>query len=107
VENLRGDLTMRRTRFNPEEKVAILREHLEKNVSVPDICEKYRIHPNQFYKWKKELFEKAASLFIGKTSARKEGEKVDKLEHALKDRNEVIAELLQENIKLKKSVGEI
>jgi transposase-like protein len=106
VENLKGDLAMRR-RLSPEEKVAILREHLEKNVAVPDICEKYRIHPNQFYKWKKELFEKAAALFIGKTASRKEGEKVDKLERAIKNRNEVIAELLQENIKLKKSVGEI
>ncbi len=98
---------MKRTRFSPQEKVRILREHLEKNITVPDICEKYRIHPNQFYKWKKELFEKAEALFIGKTSVRKEGEKIDKLERALKDRNEVIAELLQENIKLKKSVGEI
>jgi len=107
VENLKGDLSMKRTRFSPEEKVAILREHLEKNVTVPDLCEKYRIHPNQFYKWKKELFEKAAALFVGKTTTRKEEEKASKLERALKDRNEIIAELLQENIKLKKSVGEI
>ena len=39
---------MSRRRYSPEQKVAILREHLEKNISVPDNCEKHRIHPNQF-----------------------------------------------------------
>lgn len=98
---------MTRKRYTAEEKVTILREHLEKNIPIPDICEKNRIHPNQFYKWKKELFENAAGIFGNKSSRSKDDKKLEKLEQTLKNRNEVIAELLQENINLKKSVGEI
>jgi transposase len=97
---------MTRNRYSAEQKVAILREQLEKNISVPDICEKYRIHPNQFYKWKKELFENAAEIFSAKRSGKKDN-RAEKLERILKDRNEVIAELMQENLKLKKESGEI
>ena len=98
---------MKRRRYSPEQKVKIVREHLEKNISVPDICEKYRIHPNQFYRWKKELFEGAVETFSKKQSKKFTKDKVSKLEDRLKDRNEVIAELLEENIKLKKESGEI
>jgi transposase len=98
---------MKRRTFSAEQKVMILREHFEKNVSVPDICDKYRIHPNVFYRWKKELFEKAAEQFSQKYSKDKENSKISDLEKRLKDRNEVIAELLQENLKLKKLSGEI
>jgi len=98
---------MSRRRYSPEQKVAILREHLEKNISVPDICEKHRIHPNQFYKWKKELFEGAVAIFSTKRSNKSEKRKITSLEDKLKDRTEVIAELIEENLKLKKFNGEI
>ena len=98
---------MTRKRYAAEDKVLLLREHLEKNIPVSDICEKNRIHPNQFYQWKKELFENASAIFMNKSSRNKDDKKIEKLEQTLKNRNEVIAELLQENINLKKSVGEI
>ena len=98
---------MKRRRYSPEQKVQILRDHLEKNISVPDICEKYRIHPNQFYRWKKAFFEGAIETFSQKQGKKSASDKLTKLEERLKDRNEVIAELLQENIKLKKESGEI
>jgi len=98
---------MNRRHYSPEQKVAIIREHLEKNIPVPDICEKFRIHPNQFYRWKKELFEGAVETFTKKYSKKFGKDKFSKLEARLKDRNEVIAELLEENLKLKKEAGEI
>jgi transposase len=98
---------MKRKTYSAERKVLILREHFEKNVNVADICEKYRIHPNIFYRWKKELFEKAVDQFSQKNSKNKVKSKISDLEKRLKDRNEVIAELLQENLKLKKLSGEI
>jgi transposase-like protein len=98
---------MRRRRYSPEKKVNIIREHLEKNISIPDICEKYSIHPNQFYRWKKELFEGAVETFTRNKNNKFRKGKVSKLEERLKERNEVIAELLQENIKLKNESGEI
>ncbi len=101
---MKGALVMMRKRYSAEEKVMILKEHLEKQVSVADICEKYRIHPNQFYRWKKELFESAVEIF-SKSRDRKKRSVVKELEATLKDRNDVIIELLEENLKLKKFNG--
>ena len=98
---------MPRKRFSSEQKVVILREHFEKNISIQDICEKYRIHPNMMYRWKKELFEGAIETFSQKRVRKSEKNKTVKLEERLKNRNEVIAELLEENLKLKKFNGEI
>jgi len=44
------------------------------------------------------------NILRGKKKGR---DKTTRLEEKLKDRKEVIAELLEENIKVKKSVGEI
>ncbi|MDQ7053642.1 MAG: transposase [candidate division KSB1 bacterium] len=96
-----------RKRYTPQEKVKILREHLDENRSVAEICKTYRIHPNQFYRWKKELFEKAPELFTSQKDHRQAEKKLETLEKQLADRNEIIAELLQENLKLKKVNGEI
>ena len=95
-----------RKRYSSQDKVKILREHFEQNVSVPEICEKYRLHPNQFYRWKKLFFEKAVDVFNAKPDSNPDQKKINQLEHRLQDRNSVIAELLEENLKLKKSVGE-
>lgn len=97
---------MTRTKFTAEQKVSILKEHFEKQLSVADICEKYRIHPNRFYKWRKELFENAVDTFSTKRGRKKKSPTND-LEAKLKERNEVIAELLEENFKLKKLNGEL
>jgi transposase len=95
---------MTRKNFPAEEKVSILKEHFEKQISVADICEKYRLHPNQFYRWKKELFENAVDIFRTKRGRQRKSPIVD-LEAKIKERNEVIAELLEENLKLKKFNG--
>lgn len=91
---------MTRKRYSSDEKVGILREHLEKSPPVADVCDKYRIHLNQLYKWRKELFEKASEVFT-KKSKEQERKKIEQLETALKNRNEIIAELLEENLKLR------
>jgi hypothetical protein len=41
--------------FSPEQKVAILREHLVEGRAVSDLCEKHRIHP-VFYQWQRQFF---------------------------------------------------
>jgi len=55
-----------RKHYNPEQKVLILRELLENNVPVSELSEKYHIHPNDIYNWKKKLFESAADIFTPK-----------------------------------------
>ncbi|MFZ6033700.1 MAG: transposase [Melioribacter sp.] len=51
-----------RRKFSAEQKVRILREHLENQMPISTISENYDIHPNVFYRWK-QLFESAVDNF--------------------------------------------
>ena len=50
-------------RFTAEKKIEILREYLENDVSVSDLCEKHQLSPTMIYQWKKQLFEGALQTF--------------------------------------------
>ena len=52
-----------RKHISPQQKVIILREHLENQVPLSDVSERYGVHINLLYRWKKELFEAAADVF--------------------------------------------
>lgn len=102
-----------RKHYNPEQKVIIVRELLENNVPISQLAEKYQVHVNDIYNWKKRLFEGAKDIFQSKPVSNQkqvsvEQKKIEKLESELKDRDEAIAMLLKENIEIKKSIdGEI
>jgi len=101
---------MAKKRFTAEKKVEILREFLENRVSVSDLAEKYGVHPNSIHQWKKQLFEGAAAALDPKRERLKERQTANLLKyHQRKEAalNEVIAELTQDNLKLKKKNGEI
>jgi|WetSurMetagenome_2_1015567.scaffolds.fasta_scaffold127377_2 transposase len=96
-----------RKTFTPEQKMAILRELLEDKVPISQLAEKYEIHTNDIYNWKKKLFESAADIFSSskqKNSKIESDERIKSLEDKLKKRNEAINYLLQDNIDLKKSI---
>jgi len=96
-----------RKRLRGKEKMMILRELLENKVQIGELSEKYHVHPNVIYNWKKTLFEKGELLFENKTDRtnNKSEEKIARLETKLKDRNDLISEILEDNIRLKKSMN--
>ena len=102
----------------PEEKVAIVKEHLIGKVAVSELCEKHQIAPSQFYKWQSDLFANGAQSQDNpkknKASQSRELRRIKELESKLNQvqsklsqKNEVVAELMEEHLKLKKSLGEI
>lgn len=102
-----------RRNLTAETKVAIVREHLLDGVPVSDLCDKHKIHATQFYNWQKQLFENGADCFARKknsaNSRRQEDaqqKKIEQLEAKIQSKNEVVAELLEEHVKLKKASGE-
>ena len=99
----------KRRRFTAEEKVRVLRRHLVDKIPVSEVCEKEGIQPTQFYNWQKQLFEGASALFEGQAPKkdRKAEAKVQILETKLRKKDEVLAELMEEHVALKKSLGEI
>jgi len=102
---------MRKKRHNytPEEKVAILKRHLVDHVAVSDLCDEYQLQPTIFYGWQKQFFENGASAFVRETSHKKriEETRIQQLEDKLRRKHEVLSELMEEHIKLKKDLGEL
>lgn len=100
-----------RKNYSPQEKVAILRRHLIEKEPISDICEKHHLQPSVFQRWLREFFENGAAAFEGQRDSRKHQNKqerrIAKLEEKLQKKNEVLAELMEEHVILKKTFGEI
>lgn len=97
-------------RYTSEQKIIILRELLENNTPISQVAEKFKVHVNDIYNWKKKLFENAASIFESKSTGVNSvaEKKIDILEEKLKKKQDAINWLLSENIELKKNLdGEI
>lgn len=101
-----------RRRFGTDQKATILKRYLVDKVPISDLCDEYGIKPNQIYAWQKILFEHAATAFqqVGGRAASKvsaQEDKIARLENKLQQKNEVIAELMEENVRAKKANGEL
>ena len=98
----------RRT-FTAEEKVAILRRHFLEKEPISSLCEKHGLNPTVFYRWQKEFFENGAAAFERRPDGRerKLEERNAALTAKLAKKDAVLAELLEEHVALKKSLGEV
>jgi transposase-like protein len=95
----------KKRRFTAAQKVSILREHLENQVSISELADKHEIAPTMIYQWKKQLFEGALSTFETRRKSKGgEQRKIEKLQSKLQDRNNVILEIVAENVTLKKNL---
>ncbi len=98
-----------RKNYTPEEKVSILRKHLVEGTAVSELCDQYQLQPTVFYRWQKQFFEKGSLAFEGgkggETAALKRT--ITKLEEKIAVKNEVLGELMEDHIELKKSLGEL
>jgi transposase-like protein len=98
-----------RRKISAEDKVKILRLHLLEGKAVSVLCEEHGIQPSQFYAWQKQFFENGASAFNGGPVERTESKlqkQIDHLEARLARKHEVLSELMEEHIQLKKELGE-
>ena len=99
----------KRHNYTPEEKVFILKRHLVEGVTVSDLCDEYQLQPKVFYSWQQQLFEKGAVAFIRNENAgtQKADERIQRLEEKLRRKHEVLSELMEEHVKLKKERGDL
>jgi transposase-like protein len=102
-------MSEKRRHFSPEEKVGILKKHLLEKVPVSALCDQHGIHPTMFHRWLKEFFEGGALVFqrVKANGSNKFEKRISHLEQKLTQKNEVLSELMEEHVKLKKSLGEI
>ena len=99
-----------RRHFSGPEKVALLKRHLLEKTPVSDLCDEVGIAPNLFYRWQKEFFENGHAAFENDRKSRAvedaQQRKIDQLEAKLLRKNEVLGELMEEHVQLKKTLGE-
>ncbi len=99
----------KRKKYSPEQKVAILKKHLVDKVPLSDICDQHGLHPTVFYRWQKMFFENGPAAFKSGKGNKTTGfeKKISALENKLTKKNEVLSELMEEHVALKKSLGEL
>ena len=97
----------RRRRFSAPEKVAILRRHLLEKVPISELCDEHHLAPTLFYRWQKEFFENGAAAFArdNGTEVRHLCERNEALQTKLAHKDEVIAEIMESHVELKKKLG--
>jgi transposase len=105
-------MTQQRRYFSPEQKVALLRQHLVEKIPVSDICEKNGIAVNLFYLWQKNFFDNGTAAFTANDKRRQhhtdaKDKKIADLEAKLQRKHEVLSELMEEHVQLKKERGEL
>ena len=96
-----------RKNYTAQEKVSILKRHLIDQIPVSDLCDEYALQPTVFYRWQKEFFENGASAFEKDNAGKKKAEikRIKQLEAKLQTKNEVLSELMEEHVLLKKDLG--
>lgn len=98
----------KRRHLSPEQKVAILREHLIDRRPISEVCEAHDLQPSVFYDWQRKFFENGAAAF----STERDGEKArlarenQVLREKLAHKDHVIARVTEELVKEKKLGGE-
>ena len=101
-------MTKKRRRYSAKEKIGALRRHLLEGVPVSDICDEYDIKPRLFYDWQRALFSNGEQVFKQKPEqgATRHMKEVAKLEEKMRKKDEVLAEVMEEYVALKKKSGE-
>jgi transposase len=108
--------TSPRRHFTPEQKAAIVRRHMVDKIAVSDLCEEHNLQPSVFHSWHKQVTDNLDVVFEAlkggkRAAAARSGELVRKdqqiaaLEARLAKKDSVIADISEEHLALKKTLG--
>lgn len=102
----------KRRHRSAKEKAELLRRHLEDGEAVSSICEEQKLQPSVFYQWKRDMLARLEATLAmkpgrGNGRERELEKRVARLEVKLARKDEVIAEISEEYVSLKKELGEL
>jgi len=100
----------KRRHYTPEQKANLLRRHIVGKDPVSDICNEESLQPSVFYGWLNKLMENASTVLTapqGTSQEKKLSRKVEALEERLTKKDNVIAEVTEAFVSLKKELGEL
>ncbi|HLH85659.1 MAG TPA: transposase [Thermoplasmataceae archaeon] len=92
--------------YTPEEKLKIVLEGMSGTISVADLCRKYDLKPARFYYWKDQLLNSAPEIFENRGRKLDEDRIREEKDKEIARLKATIAEIVQENLEIKKKIGE-
>ncbi len=92
--------------YKAEEKLKIVLEGMSGTISVSDLCRKYDVKPARFYYWKDQLINSAPEIFENRGRKVDEDRIMSERDQEILKLKDVIAEITQENLEIKKKIGE-
>ena len=98
-----------RRRHTAEQKAELLRQHVAEKKPVSEVCNEAEIKPSLFYTWQRELLAGAHTVFSFRRAPSREKEleeKLSRLEAKVARKDQIIAEVTEEYVTLKKKLGE-
>lgn len=105
-------MVTRRKNVSAETKLAIVKAYLMGKQPVSELSEKYGVPPSSIYQWQNQLFNDGAAVFerkndrsIGRGAVLRYEREIVDLKAKLASKNEVVGEIMEEMVKLKKLNG--
>lgn len=92
--------------WRPADKLRIVLESMNSDAKLAEICRREGLAPNLVYQWRKALMKSAESIFARKAREQGPDPKVQKLEVENTRMKNVIAEVIAENLELKKTLSD-
>lgn len=100
-----------RRHFTPQQKAEVVRRHVAGKEPVSKLAEELGVQPSQIHGWLSQVLAQAEAAFRRGAGPRRDDrrkeEQIGQLRAKLVQKNEVIAELMEENIRAKKAGGEL
>ena len=95
-----------RRHFSPDEKLKIIEEARAPGTTVAAVLRHYQIDAPSFYKWEHDARAGAREALNGKrrTKVDRRDEEIERLKAELTRKRELIAEIAEENLSLKKGL---
>jgi transposase len=112
-------MTRSRRKFTAQEKADIVRRHLKGKEPISKIAEDLSLQPTQIHQWVALVVDNADRAFdrpdkASNSKKRQETklsdlkeQQIKRLQEKIVHKNEVIAELMEENVKAKKANGDL
>jgi transposase len=93
-------------RFTVEEKMRILEEARQPNTTVAEVLRRHQVDPATFYRWEKRAKEGMREALQGRRARNgKAAEReIERLEAELDKKRGIIAEVVEENLELKRGL---
>ena len=102
-------LSKPRRHFSAPQKAEIVRRHLSGKEPVSNLADEFQLQPTQIHAWVKQVLDRAEQAFTSAGRPPDDGKdrKIAALQEKLAKKNEVVAELMEEHVQLKKELGEL